>query len=233
MRCQEKFDSVLSGQVSAGENVLVAVSGGADSICMAELFLRSSLHPSFSVAHCNFHLRGEESDADEEFVRNWCREHSVEFTCTGFDTLAYASAHGLSVEMAARELRYDWFASVCAERNFSAVAVAHNSNDNAETLVLNLLRGTGLKGLRGMDSSRPYYIQFTMKVSPQEFFAILIEEAEKEFDPLDLVYQGEVPVFEKYDEFLPPELVRKGFAYGILNINEMKSRILSWKELIH
>ena len=88
-------------------------------------------------------------------------------------------------------------------------------------------------GLRGMDSSRPYYIQFTMKVSPQEFFAILIEEAEKEFDPLDLVYQGEVPVFEKYDEFLPPELVRKGFAYGILNINEMKSRILSWKELIH
>ena len=153
MRCQEKFDSVLSGQVSAGENVLVAVSGGADSICMAELFLRSSLHPSFSVAHCNFHLRGEESDADEEFVRNWCREHSVDFTCTGFDTLAYASAHGLSVEMAARELRYDWFASVCAERNFSAVAVAHNSNDNAETLVLNLLRGTGLKGLRGMDSS--------------------------------------------------------------------------------
>ncbi len=88
-------------------------------------------------------------------------------------------------------------------------------------------------GLRGMDSSRPYYIQFTMKVSPQEFFAILIEEAEKEFDPIDLVYQGEVPVFEKYDEFLPPELVRKGFAYGILNINEMKSRILSWKELIH
>lgn len=88
-------------------------------------------------------------------------------------------------------------------------------------------------GLRGMDSSRPYYIQFTMKVSPQEFFAILIEEAEKEFDPLDLVYQGEVPVFEKYDEFLPPELVRKGFAYGTLNINEMKSRILSWKELIH
>lgn len=88
-------------------------------------------------------------------------------------------------------------------------------------------------GLRGMDSSRPYYIQFTMNVSPQEFFAILIEEAEKEFDPLDLVYQGEVPVFEKYDEFLPPELVRKGFAYGILNINEMKSRILSWKELIH
>lgn len=153
MRCQEKFDSVLSGQVPAGENVLVAVSGGADSICMAELFLRSSLHPSFSVAHCNFHLRGEESDADEEFVRNWCAAHSVEFISTGFDTCTYASAGGLSIEMAARELRYGWFASVCAERGFSAVAVAHNSNDNAETLVLNLLRGTGLKGLKGMDAS--------------------------------------------------------------------------------
>jgi len=88
-------------------------------------------------------------------------------------------------------------------------------------------------GLRGMDSCRPYYIQFTMKVSPQEFFAVLLEEAQKEFDPLDLVYQGEVPVFEKYDEFLPPELVKKGFAYGILNIEEMKSRILGWKELIY
>ncbi len=153
MRCQEKFDHVLSGQVAAGENVLVAVSGGADSICMAELFLRSSLHPSFSVAHCNFHLRGEDSDADEEFVKTWCTSHSVEFISTGFDTLAYASANGLSVEMAARELRYDWFASVCRDRGFSAVAVAHNCNDNAETLVLNLLRGTGLKGLRGMDVS--------------------------------------------------------------------------------
>jgi len=88
-------------------------------------------------------------------------------------------------------------------------------------------------GLRGMDSYRPYYIQFTMKVSPQEFFAVLLEEAQKEFDPLDLVYQGEVPVFEKYDEFLPPKLVKKGFAYGILNIEEMKSRILGWKELIY
>ena len=88
-------------------------------------------------------------------------------------------------------------------------------------------------GLRGMDSSRPYYIQFTMKVSPQDFFAVLIDEAQKEFDPMDLVYQGEVPVFEKYDEFLPPELVKKGFAYGILNIKEMKSRILGWKELTY
>ena len=83
-------------------------------------------------------------------------------------------------------------------------------------------------GLRGMDSSRPYYIQFTMKATPEEFFSILAEEVRKEFDPIDLVYPGEVPVFEKYDEFIPGILVKKGFAYGILGIDEMKERILSW-----
>ena len=88
-------------------------------------------------------------------------------------------------------------------------------------------------GLRGMDSMRPYYIQFTMKVSPKDFFSIIAEEAEKEFDPLDLVYQGEVPIFEKYDEFLPENLVKKGFAHGILDINEMKKQIKNWKDLIN
>lgn len=87
-------------------------------------------------------------------------------------------------------------------------------------------------GLKGMDSSRPYYIQFTMKVSPEEFFRVLAEEAKIEFDPLELVYAGEVPLFEKYDEFLPVELVKKGFAYGILGIDEMKKRVTEWKNFI-
>ena len=87
-------------------------------------------------------------------------------------------------------------------------------------------------GLKGMDSSRPFYIQFTMKVSPEEFFSVLAEEAEKEFSPMELVYDREVPVFEKYDEFLPAVLVKKGFAFGILGISEMKERILSWKSFI-
>jgi len=87
-------------------------------------------------------------------------------------------------------------------------------------------------GLKGIDSSRPFYIQFTMKAAPEEFFSVLIEEAEKEFSPMDLVYDNEVPVFEKYDEYLPAELVKKGFAYGILGISEMRERLLSWKSLI-
>ena len=89
------------------------------------------------------------------------------------------------------------------------------------------LRCADRLGLRGMESSRPYYLQFTMKVQPEDFFRIL---AEKEFDPLELVYPGEVPVFEKYDEYLPAELVRKGFAYGILDIKTMKQRVLQWRE---
>ena len=84
-------------------------------------------------------------------------------------------------------------------------------------------------GLKGLISSRPYYMQFTMQVSEEEFYAVLAEEAEKSFDPLELVYPKEVPVFEKYDEYVPEDLVRKGFAYGVLDIEGMKSRVLSWK----
>ena len=91
------------------------------------------------------------------------------------------------------------------------------------------LRCADRLGLKGLDSVRPYYMQFTMKVSEEEFFDILAEEAEKEFDPLELVYPGENPVFEKYDEYVPEELVRKGFAYGVLDIEGMKKRVLGWK----
>lgn len=104
----------------------------------------------FSVAHCNFRLRGGESDGDEAFVRSWCADRGIECFVEGFDTRAYAAAHGVSIEMAARELRYAWFAGLCREKGFEAVAVAHNADDNAETLILNLLRGTGIRGVRGM-----------------------------------------------------------------------------------
>ena len=147
---QERFDRILDGLLPEGEAVLLAVSGGVDSMCMADLFVGSSLRPCFSVAHCNFHLRGEESDGDEELVRKWCEGRGVMFIKKDFDTLGYAASKGVSVEMAARELRYGWFAEVCREKGFAALAVAHNANDNAETMILNMLRGTGVKGMTGM-----------------------------------------------------------------------------------
>lgn len=154
---QKEFDKIIEGLLSERETALLAVSGGVDSMCLAELFGRSSSGRNFAVAHCNFHLRGEESDGDEALVRTWAEAHGVRFHKADFDTEEYAEAHSESIEMAARDLRYAWFAELCREHGYAAVAVAHNANDNAETLMLNMLRGTGLRGLTGMkaDSSVP------------------------------------------------------------------------------
>ena len=150
MMIQKSFDRTIVGLVPEKETALLAVSGGIDSICLASLFLNSSSGRRFAVAHCNFHLRGEDSDSDEALVAAWCGRNGVCYHKADFDTEQYASSHNVSIEMAARELRYDWFASLCRENGYYGVAVAHNANDNAETLILNLLRGTGLRGVTGM-----------------------------------------------------------------------------------
>ena len=129
---------------------LLAVSGGMDSMCMADLFLNELGADSFAVAHCNFHLRGAESDGDEALVKAWADSNGVRMHRVDFDTATYAGEHRVSIEMAARDLRYGWFEQLCDEFGYNVVAVAHNANDNAETLMLNLLRGTGLNGLHGM-----------------------------------------------------------------------------------
>ena len=150
MMIQKSFDRTIVGLVPEKETALLAVSGGIDSICLASLFLNSSAGRRFAVAHCNFHLRGEDSDSDEALVAAWCGRNGVRYHKRDFDTEQYASSHNVSIEMAARELRYDWFASLCRDNGYYGVAVAHNANDNAETLILNLLRGTGLRGITGM-----------------------------------------------------------------------------------
>ena len=136
---------------SASSGFLLAVSGGMDSMCMADLFLSAFGPQAFAVAHCNFHLRGEESNGDENLVKTWSESNGIRFHCIDFNTEDYAFSKGISIEMAARELRYNWFAQLCNEFGYKAVVVAHNANDNAETLMLNLLRGTGLRGLAGME----------------------------------------------------------------------------------
>lgn len=150
MMIQKSFDRTIVGLVPEKETALLAVSGGIDSICLASLFLNSSAGRRFAVAHCNFHLRGEDSDSDEALVAAWCGRNGVRYHKADFDTEQYASSHSVSIEMAARELRYDWFASLCRDNGYYGVAVAHNANDNAETLILNFLRGTGLRGITGM-----------------------------------------------------------------------------------
>ena len=120
-------------------------------MCLAEK-VRQSGEP-FAIAHCNFGLRGADSDGDETFVRSWAAGHSITCHVKRFETSAYAASEGISIEMAARRLRYHWFGELCREHGYSGVAVAHNANDNAETLILNLLRGTGVRGIIGMKAS--------------------------------------------------------------------------------
>lgn len=131
-------------------SILLAVSGGVDSMAMATAAVACPYISRAGIAHCNFSLRGDESDGDEALVKKWAGEHSLPFYCTRFDTVAYAKDKSVSIEMAARELRYLWFDGLLASEGYDYVAVAHNMNDNAETLLLNLLRGTGIKGVSGM-----------------------------------------------------------------------------------
>ena len=127
---------------------LLAVSGGLDSVVMADLFSRAEL--PVAVAHVNFGLRGYESDADAVFVQNRAEQYGVPFHLTRFDTAAQATKQGISIQMAARELRYTWFADLLRDHEYGVVATAHHQNDVLETILLNLTRGTGLAGLRGM-----------------------------------------------------------------------------------
>ena len=134
--------------LSADGKVIVALSGGADS--MALLHLLTELGYDCVAAHCNFHLRGEESDNDEAFVRQTCQSMNIPLFVADFDTVQYAKEQRVSIEMAARDLRYDWFYRLADEQQAQAIAVAHHVNDNIETLLMNLVRGTGLRGLTGI-----------------------------------------------------------------------------------
>jgi len=134
--------------IKKNDPVLLAVSGGIDSMVMTHLFIAAGT--AIGIAHCNFCLRGKESDLDEEMVKEFADKNEIRFYSKRFATRDYASKKGISVQMAARELRYEWFETLRKENKFSSVAVAHNLNDNIETLLINLVRGTGITGLTGM-----------------------------------------------------------------------------------
>lgn len=134
--------------IDASMPVLVTLSGGADSVALLRVLLE--LGYDCRAAHCNFHLRGDESNRDERFVAELCQKLGVPLEIKHFDVPAYISAHGVSMEMACRELRYDWFEELRQTHRCSCIAVAHHNDDNIETFFLNVLRGTGIAGLTGM-----------------------------------------------------------------------------------
>lgn len=156
-----------------GEKVIVTCSGGADSIFL--LHILNKLGFECVVAHCNFHLRGEESDRDENFVSEFCKNEGITLLVEHFDTKQFAAENKLSIEMAARELRYNWFEKVRAEYNAGAIAVAHHSDDSIETILLNLLRGTGLKGICGIRPKNGYIVRPLLCVNRKEIEDYLTE----------------------------------------------------------
>ena len=127
---------------------LVALSGGADSVAL--LLILKDLGYRIEAAHCNFHLRGEESNRDEEFVKKLCEEKAIPIHLIHFDTKEYAALHQVSIEMAARELRYGYFRQLRQDIGAEKVCVAHHRDDAVETLLMNLMRGSGVHGLTGI-----------------------------------------------------------------------------------
>ena len=147
---QSKFiDFIKSNNlVASSDKILLGVSGGIDSMVMLHLFKKSGF--DISTAHCNFTLRGEESDGDEQLVEHECEINGIKLHRIRFETEKYSEEHKLSIQVAARNLRYDWFNKLCDEFGYTKIAIAHNRDDVAETFILNLTRGTGLKGLSGI-----------------------------------------------------------------------------------
>lgn len=180
----------LTGDTVGQSYFLLAVSGGIDSICMAELFRRSSLEPRFSIAHVNFSLRGEESDGDMESVIAWGKKYGVKVFTETFDTTAYATENSISTQMAARELRYGFFEELMDKYGFNFLSVAHNENDSVETVFLNMARGTGIKGLSGIPAKNGRIIRPMLSV-PRSMIAAFVREN-------DIPYRDDHTNFESH-----------------------------------
>ncbi len=152
--------------LNSNDLYLVALSGGADSVAL--LLLLDEMGCQLHAVHCNFHLRGEESDRDERFCEQLCQQKNIPFHRIHFDTMIYAETHQVSVEMAARELRYRYFEQLRKDVGAAGVCVAHHRDDTVETVLLNLVRGTGLRGLTGIQPRNGHILRPLLCVSKQE-----------------------------------------------------------------
>ena len=150
---------------------LVGLSGGADSVAL--MLILHELGYRVEVAHCNFKLRGDESDRDENFVRNLCLERDIQLHVIHFDTKEYAELHKVSIEMAARDLRYGYFRQLCKDIEAEGICIAHHRDDAVETLLMNLLRGAGIHGLTGIRAKNDFVIRPLLCLSRQEIVEYL------------------------------------------------------------
>ena len=159
--------------LQGAKRLLVAVSGGPDSVVLLDALHREGFF--VVIAHCNFHLRGDASNEDAEFVKSLAAKYQVPYCLIDFDTEKVAEERKISIEMAARDLRYEWFEQMATEHNCDLIAVAHNADDTVETFFLNLTRGSGLQGLSGMAQLRGKIVRPLLKVSRKQIMEYIAE----------------------------------------------------------
>ncbi|MBQ6307869.1 MAG: tRNA lysidine(34) synthetase TilS [Bacteroidales bacterium] len=171
----EEFQAYINryNLIAKGEKLILALSGGIDSMVLADLLLKAKVE--FVAAHCNFHLRGEESDGDDWFVRKFAEKRGIQCFVKHFETEKYAANHGISIEMAARDLRYAWFEQLRQQLGYGKIAVAHHADDQAETFFINLLRGAGLNGLKGMKPQNGVIIRPLLWASREQIRKYAVE----------------------------------------------------------
>lgn len=173
-----RFQNIIkkSNLFSSKDKLLIAVSGGIDSVVLCELCKQAEF--DFTIAHCNFQLRGAESKRDEQFVRELAKKYNVEVEVKKFDTEKYAADNKLSTQEAARNLRYEWFEKLITQstnKQFNHLLTAHHADDNAETIVMNFFRGTGLHGLTGIPAKNGYIKRSLLKFSKEDLIAFANE----------------------------------------------------------
>lgn len=157
--------------MDAGRKYLVALSGGADSVALLSVLNELGYH--IEAVHCNFHLRGEESNRDESFCKRLCQSKNIPLHLASFDTTSFAKLHKISIEMAARRLRYHFFTQLCHDLSADGVCVGHHADDQVETVILNIIRGTGIDGLTGMKPRNNIVIRPLLPVGRQQILAYL------------------------------------------------------------
>jgi tRNA(Ile)-lysidine synthase len=158
---------------SREDKLILGISGGADSVCLMHILL--ALGYRFDLAHCNFNLRGKESDEDEVFVQELAKKHQLKLHVKQFDTEGYAAENKISTQMAARDLRYAWFNHLLLTKNAKYIAIAHHENDDIETFFINLIRGSGLKGLLGISDKTNSIVRPLMAITRDEIESYLDE----------------------------------------------------------
>ena len=171
----EKFLEFISEKklFNSSDKVLLAVSGGIDSVVMSHLFYKAGL--DFAIAHCNFGLRGEESDQDELFVKKLTKKYKVPFYSDSFDTENFAHQEKVSIQMAARTLRYRWFEKLLKTEGYNYLATAHHLNDTLETVLFNITKGTGISGLHGIQPKNGYIIRPLLFADKEEMYAYVVD----------------------------------------------------------